>query len=316
MEDTELRQQITALRDRVGQVVLGQQGLVTGLVVALLTPGHVLLEGAPGTAKTLMVRALAAGLGVPTARIQFTPDLMPGDITGSSIYNEATHTFEFRPGPVFTSLLLADEINRTPPKTQSALLEAMAEGRVTVDGASYPLPEVFLVAATANPIEYEGTYTLPEAQLDRFFVKLPVATPPRAIEVDVVAAHLAGFDPASLDLGPAVTSAEAILRARAAVSTVDIDPAVTAYCVDIAAFTRTSPGVRLGASARGSIDLAKGARAWAWLRGSSFVTPDDVKALAAIVLTHRISLRPEAELDGVTQHSVVSAALATVPVPR
>jgi len=241
---------------------------------------------------------------------------MPGDITGSPIYNEATRAFEFRPGPIFTSLLLADEINRTPPKTQSALLEAMAEGRVTVDGTSYPLPEVFLVAATANPIEYEGTYTLPEAQLDRFFVKLPVATPAREVEAEVVGAHLAGFDPAALDLGPAVTSGEAIVQARGAVGQVSVDPAVTAYCVDIAAFTRTASGVRLGASPRGSIDLAKGARAWAWLRGSTFVTPDDVKALAPIVLTHRISLRPEAELDGVTQQSVVSAALANVPVPR
>jgi MoxR-like ATPase len=311
-------QAMTALRQQVGTVVLGQDAVVTGMVLALLVRGHVLLEGVPGTAKTLLVRSVAAALDLPTGRIQFTPDLMPGDITGSVVLDESGSRFVFRQGPVFTGLLLADEINRTPPKTQAALLEAMAELQVTVDGTSHPMQDPFLVAATQNPIEFEGTYPLPEAQLDRFFMKIPIAPPSREVETNVVAAHMAGFDPseqATIAI-QAVADRASVVAARQSVAQVRIDPAVMSYCVDIASHTRTASGVRLGASPRGSIDLAKGARAWAWLTGREFVTPDDVKALALPILGHRISLRPEAELDGRTANSVVQSALASVAVPR
>lgn len=318
MPTADPRQAMTALRQQVGTVVLGQDAVVTGMVLALLVGGHVLLEGVPGTAKTLLVRSVAAALDLPTGRIQFTPDLMPGDITGSVVLDESGSRFIFREGPVFTGLLLADEINRTPPKTQAALLEAMEEFQVTVDGTSYPMQDPFLVAATQNPVEFEGTYPLPEAQLDRFFMKIPVAPPAKQVEVEVVAAHISGFDPsetASRSIQP-VADRASIFAARQAVAEVRIDPEIMGYCVDIAAHTRSASGVRLGASPRGSIDLAKGARAWAWLIGRDFVTPDDVKALALPILGHRISLRPEAELDGRTASSVVESALAVVAVPR
>lgn len=318
MTTADPRQAMTALRQQVGTVVLGQDAVVTGMILALLVRGHVILEGVPGTAKTLLVRSLAAALGLPTGRIQFTPDLMPGDITGSVVLDESGSQFIFREGPVFTGLLLADEINRTPPKTQAALLEAMGELQVTVDGTSYPMQDPFLVAATQNPIEFEGTYPLPEAQLDRFFMKIPVGPPAKNIEVDVVAAHMSGFDPsekAIRSIHP-VTDGASVVAAREAISQVRIDPAIMGYCVDIACHTRGASGIRLGASPRGSIDLAKGARAWAWLIGRDFVTPDDVKALALPILGHRISLRPEAELEGSTASSVVQAALTSVTVPR
>lgn len=318
MPNTDPRQAMTALRQQVGTVVLGQDAVVTGMVLALLVRGHVLLEGVPGTAKTLLVRSVAAALDLPTGRIQFTPDLMPGDITGSVVLDESGSQFVFREGPVFTGLLLADEINRTPPKTQAALLEAMGELQVTVDGKTYPMQDPFLVAATQNPIEFEGTYPLPEAQLDRFFMKIPVSPPAKQVEVDVVAAHMSGFDPsekARRSIQP-VADRTNIISAREAVTQVHIDPGVLGYCVDIAAHTRSVSGVRLGVSPRGSIDLAKGARAWAWLTGRDFVTPDDVKTLAIPILGHRISLHPEAELDGRTVGSVVQSALASVAVPR
>ena len=314
----ETRAAMAEVRRVTGSIVLGQDAAITGLMLALLTRGHVLLEGLPGTAKTLLVRTLAATLDLPTNRIQFTPDLMPGDVTGSVVYDETTSAFEFRQGPIFTSLLLADEINRTPPKTQAALLEAMAEHQVTVDGTSHPMLDPFLVAATQNPIEFEGTYPLPEAQLDRFLMKLHVTAPPRDVEVNVVQAHMSGFDPADLAAQniPRVADAGALMAARRSVTEVRIDPLVMAYCVDIASATRSAAGVRVGASPRGSIDLAKCARAWAWLTGRDFVTPDDVKSLATPVLAHRISLRPEAELDGITAQTLIQSALATVQVPR
>jgi MoxR-like ATPase len=312
------REALTRVRAEVGKAVVGQDAAVTGLIVALLSRGHVLLEGVPGVAKTLLVRALATALDVSTSRVQFTPDLMPGDVTGSLVYDTRSSDFEFRPGPVFTNLLLADEINRTPPKTQSSLLEAMEERQVTVDGRARALPDPFLVAATQNPVEYEGTYPLPEAQLDRFLLKVVLPLPPRHEEVDVLERHAGGFDPRDLAAAGVhpVAGVPDVAAASRAVRTVQVSPEVIGYIVDIARATRSSPSLQLGVSPRGATALLSTARAWAWLSGRSFVTPDDVKALAPGTLTHRLSLRPEAELEGVSVSSVLESALHSVPVPR
>ncbi|MCU0300718.1 MAG: MoxR family ATPase [Candidatus Nanopelagicales bacterium] len=312
------REPLLAVRAEVGKAVVGQDAAVTGLVIALLCRGHVLLEGVPGTAKTLMVRALAASLALDHKRVQFTPDLMPGDVTGSLVYDNRTAAFSFRPGPVFTNLLLADEINRTPPKTQAALLEVMEEAQVSVEGTPRPLPDPFLVAATQNPIEYEGTYPLPEAQLDRFLLMLTVPLPERDAEFGVLARHLGGFDPrdlATVGVHP-VATAEDLARARAAVAQVRVAPEVAAYVVDLVRATRAAPSARLGVSPRGAIALVRAAQAWAWLCGRDFVTPDDAKALARPALRHRIGVRPEAELEGVTADAIVESVLGSVPVPR
>ncbi|WP_030966451.1 AAA family ATPase [Streptomyces sp. NRRL S-378] len=312
------RASLEALRTEIGKAVVGQDSAVTGLVVALLCRGHVLLEGVPGVAKTLLVRALAASLELDTKRVQFTPDLMPSDVTGSLVYDARTAEFSFQDGPVFTNLLLADEINRTPPKTQSSLLEAMEERQVTVDGTPRKLPEPFLVAATMNPVEYEGTYPLPEAQLDRFLLKLTVPLPSREDEISVLSRHAAGFDPRDLKAagirpvaGPAQLEA-----AREAVSRVSVSPEIAGYVVDICRATRESPSLVLGVSPRGATALLATARAWAWLTGRDYVTPDDVKALSLPTLRHRVQLRPEAEMEGVTADAVITAILSHVPVPR
>ncbi|MDK1476931.1 MoxR family ATPase [Streptomyces sp. 549] len=312
------RAALESLRSEISKAVVGQDSAVTGLVVALLCRGHVLLEGVPGVAKTLLVRTLAATLDLDTKRVQFTPDLMPSDVTGSLVYDTRTSEFSFQAGPVFTNLLLADEINRTPPKTQASLLEAMEEKQVTVDGTARRLPEPFLVAATQNPVEYEGTYPLPEAQLDRFLLKLNIPLPSRADEVDVLTRHAGGFNPGDLEsagvrrvAGPAELEA-----ARAAVAKTAVSTEITGYIVDICRATRDSPSLTLGASPRGATALLSTARAWAWLTGRDFVIPDDVKALALPTLRHRIRLRPEAEMEGVTADSVINSILAHVPVPR
>ncbi|MFF2020820.1 AAA family ATPase [Streptomyces sp. NPDC058171] len=312
------RASLEALRTEIAKAVVGQDSAVTGLVVALLCRGHVLLEGVPGVAKTLLVRALAASLELDTKRVQFTPDLMPSDITGSLVYDARSTEFSFQPGPVFTNLLLADEINRTPPKTQSALLEAMEERQVTVDGTPRPLPDPFLVAATQNPVEYEGTYPLPEAQLDRFLLKLTVPLPERQDEIDVLRRHAAGFNPRDLHAAGVrpVADAAALETARDAVAKTSVSPEIAAYVVDICRATRDSPSLTLGASPRGATALLSTARAWAWLTGRDYVTPDDVKALALPTLRHRVQLRPEAEMEGVTADSVITSILAHVPVPR
>ena len=312
------RESLTALRTEVAKAVVGQDAAVTGLVVAMLCEGHVLLEGVPGVAKTLLVRTLAAALSLESKRVQFTPDLMPGDVTGSLIYDARTAQFEFREGPVFTNLLLADEINRTPPKTQASLLEAMEERQVSVDGQPRPLPSPFLVAATQNPVEYEGTYTLPEAQLDRFLLKLTVPLPERDDEISVLARHDDGFDPRDLAAaGVRAVAGPAELRAaRAAAAGVRTAPDVMGYIVDICRATRTSPSLSLGASPRGATALLATSKAWAWLSGRDYVTPDDVKALARPTLRHRVSVRPEAELEGVNADGVLDGVLAAVPVPR
>ena len=310
------REALLALRTEVAKAVIGQDAAVTGLVVALLCRGHVLLEGVPGVAKTLLVRSVAASLELATKRVQFTPDLMPGDITGSLVYDTRSAAFSFREGPVFTNLLLADEINRTPPKTQAALLEAMEERQVSVDGDPRLLPDPFVVIATQNPVEYEGTYPLPEAQLDRFLLKLTVPLPERADEVKVLEAHNDGFDPRDLSRLSPVASAADLAAGRAQVAGVTVAPEVLGYVVDLCRATRTSPSLQLGASPRGATALLATAKAWAWLSGRDYVTPDDVKALARPTLRHRVSLRPEAELEGVSSDAVLEGVLATVPVPR
>lgn len=312
------RSRLAAVRTEIGKAVVGQDSAITGLVIAMLAQGHVLLEGVPGVAKTLLVRSLAAALDVKTTRVQFTPDLMPGDVTGSMIYDAQSSAFEFREGPVFTNLLLADEINRTPPKTQASLLEAMEERQVSVDGTPRPLPDPFMVVATQNPVEYEGTYPLPEAQLDRFLLKLVLPVPPREDEIEVMRRHAHQFNPRDLHgagLRP-VASPEDLAAARAEVAQVDVDEAVLGYVVDIVRATRVSPSLKLGVSPRGATALLAASRAWAWLSGRNFVTPDDVKALALPTLRHRVSLRPEAELEGITAQQVISSVLSNVTVPR
>jgi MoxR-like ATPase len=314
----EAREALDRVRTEVAKAVVGQDAAVSGLLVALVTGGHVLMEGVPGVAKTLLVRSLAAALAVDTKRVQFTPDLMPGDITGSLVYDPHTAEFSFREGPVFTNLLLADEINRTPPKTQASLLEAMEERQVSVDGAPRPLPGPFMVAATQNPVEYEGTYPLPEAQLDRFLLKVELPLPPREDEVLVLQRHASGFDPRDLraaGLRPVAGPADLDAGAQA-VRAVTVTPEIAGYIVDIARATRQSPSLSLGVSPRGATALMATSRAWAWLNGRTFVTPDDVKALAHSTLAHRLTLRPEAELEGVDVGSVLASALSAVPVPR
>lgn len=313
-----LRTALGQVRSEVAKAVVGQDAAVTGLVIALLCRGHVLLEGVPGVAKTLLVRSLSAALALDTKRVQFTPDLMPGDVTGSLVYDARTAQFSFREGPVFTNLLLADEINRTPPKTQASLLEAMEERQVSVDGLARPLPDPFIVIATQNPVEYEGTYPLPEAQLDRFLLKLLLPLPAEVEEVEVLARHAAGFDPRDLvaaGLRPAA-DAGVLAQARAQVAHVQVSRDVLAYITAVARATRQSPSLSLGVSPRGSTALLATSRAWAWLQGRTYVTPDDVKALAHPTLRHRVALRAEAELEGVTAESVLDSVLSAVPVPR
>lgn len=315
--DAKLHESFAQLRTEVGKAVVGQDAAVTGLTIALLAGGHVLLEGVPGVAKTLLVRTLSHALRLETKRVQFTPDLMPGDVTGSLVYDSKAGEFEFRPGPVFTNIMLADEINRTPPKTQSALLEAMEERQVSVDGETRKLPVPFMVAATMNPIEYEGTYTLPEAQLDRFLLKLVLDLPERNDEVEVLTRHAAGFNPRDLVAAGVtpVLDADTIARAQAAVAQVSASADVIGYAVDLARATRQSPSVKLGVSPRGAVALLAASKAWAWLNGFDAITPDHVQAMALPVLRHRIQLRPEAELEGVSPDAILRSILQQVQVP-
>lgn len=315
--DAELREAMTRVRHEVGKAVVGQDGVVTGLLVALLARGHVLLEGVPGTAKTLLVRSFSRALGLETRRIQFTPDLMPGDVSGSLVYDQATGEFEFREGPVFTHVLLADEINRTPPKTQSALLEAMEERQVSADGVTRPLPDPFLVAATQNPIEHEGTYTLPEAQLDRFLLKLEVSSVGRDAEIAVLRRHADGFSPGDLARAGVETAVDAatIRRAQRAAAAVTVADDVLAYVVDLARATRQSPSVRLGVSPRASTALLATAKAWAWLGGYPAITPDHVQTMLVPTWRHRLRLRPEAEIEGVSADSTLQSVLQQTRVP-
>lgn len=312
------RQPIFALREEVAKVVVGQDGTLSGVVAALLVRGHILLEGVPGTAKTLLVKAVAAALDLDFKRVQFTPDLMPSDVIGQVIFEPREGSFRFREGPVFTNLLLADEINRTPPKTQAALLEAMEERQVSIEGVTHRLPEPFVVVATQNPVEYEGTYPLPEAQLDRFLFKLLVGYPTQAQEEEVLARHDRGLDPhdvAGAGVRPVATTTD-LAVARDAIQRIRVEVPVRSYIVSLVRATRESPSFALGVSPRGATGLLHAAKAWAWLAGRDFVTPDEVKAVVKPTLRHRVMLRPEVELEGATPDGVLDGILASVPVPR
>ena len=306
------------VRNEVGKVVVGQEGVLAGFLAALLADGHILLEGVPGVAKTLLVKTVASTLSIEMSRIQFTPDLMPSDITGQLMYEQATSEFTFREGPVFTNLLLADEINRTPPKTQAALLEVMEERQATVAGVPRALPDPFMVIATQNPVEYEGTYPLPEAQLDRFLAKLYVGYPERDSEQEVLARHHRGLnlhEVASNGVQAVATAAD-LAAARAEVRAMQVDDSILSYITDLTRATRTSPVVDLGVSPRGGVALLGLSKAWAWMAGRTFVTPDDVKMIAKPGLRHRLQVQPEAELEGVTPDIVLDGLLESVPVPR
>ena len=307
-----------ALKAEVAKVVVGQKPAIDGLVVALLSQGHVLLEGVPGTAKTLMVRALAYAVDIPFARVQFSPDLMPSDVVGTNVYDLAANQFHLKKGPIFTSLLLADEINRTPPKTQAALLEAMEERQVTLDGVTHKLSEVFMVVATENPFEYEGTYPLPESELDRFQQKVVVTYPDEREEMQILARHHAGFGRTPLEaMGLSkLANAETLLAARDAVDKVMVKDEVARYIAEIVRRTRGVGDVRLGASPRAGVNLLIVAKTQAALRGRDFATPDDVKDMVLPVLRHRLMLTAEAEIEGTTTADVLASVLAGVPVPR
>ncbi len=309
---------VKAITAEVHKALVGQDDVLELTLAAILAGGHVLLEGVPGTAKTLMVRTIAKAMDCDFSRIQFTPDLMPSDVTGTSIYDMQRGEFTFRKGPLFTSLLLADEINRTPPKTQSALLEAMQERQVTIDGQGFDLSPLFTVFATQNPIEFEGTYVLPEAQLDRFLLKIQVGYPGQAAEEDVLRRYHHGFDAAELgNVGiEPVANTEKILQLRKIASDIRVEDALFKYIASITNSTRTHRQVVLGASPRASIALLQVGKALAAMRGRDYLLPDDIKTVAIPVLRHRLLLRPDAEIEGITSDQVIDDLLSNIEVPR
>jgi len=308
---------VRRIQAAVAQRVIGQDAVIEDALVTFLARGHVLIEGVPGTAKTLLVRTLASALGARFSRIQFTPDLMPSDVTGVSMLRDPAVGFEFRPGPVFTEILLADEINRAPAKTQAALLEAMAERQVTVDGVTHPLDAPFTVFATQNPVEHEGTYPLPEAQLDRFLLKTVMGYPSHEAELAMLASHEGGFDPEQVTALVAPLIGEAEVRGlRALVDRVRVAPEIQGYIAAITRGTRGDPSISLGASPRATVALMRAARAGAVLEGRDYVVPDDVKGRARSVLRHRITLAPELEVEGRTVDEVVDMIVSRVKVPE
>ncbi|HXB26845.1 MAG TPA: MoxR family ATPase [Gemmatimonadaceae bacterium] len=315
---TAIAETLRRIRDSVGQRIIGQDIVIDEILVAFLARGHVLVEGVPGTAKTLLVRSLAESLGAAFGRIQFTPDLMPSDVTGVSVFSEATRGFEFRAGPVFTDLLLTDEINRAPAKTQAALLEAMQERQVTTDGKTRPLSALFTVFATQNPVEYEGTFPLPEAQLDRFLVKVRVDYPTAEAEVAILDRYAGGFDADRLADRPIapVLDAAGIAALRNAVDAVTVAPEVRQYIAAIVRATRDDSGLTLGGSPRATVALFRAARGAALLAGRDFATPDDVKDLAPAVLRHRLIVAPELDVEGRTADEVLATILTRVPAPQ
>jgi MoxR-like ATPase len=297
----------------VREAIVGKDEQLRLVLAAVVAGGHVLIEDNPGLGKTLLARSFAQVLGLEFKRVQFTPDLLPADITGSFVYDQRRGEFEFRAGPLFAGLLLADEINRTPPKTQSALLEAMQEGQTTVEGRTFPLPSPFHVIATANPIEYEGTYSLPEAQLDRFLLRVSVGYPTASEELEVLNRRVARKQEAQT-LAP-VTDAAGLAAVQATVESVTVDQSVAQYCVHLAAATRAHPQLLVGASPRGALALLLVGRAYALLAGRDYVTPDDIKAIAVGALAHRVTLQPEMWMRGVSGLDIVREVLAAVPVP-
>ncbi len=308
---------LNRVRESVATRVIGQDAAIDDVLVAFLARGHALIEGVPGTAKTLLVRTIANSMAIRFARIQFTPDLMPADVTGVSLYRDPTRGFEFQPGPVFTDLLLADEINRAPAKTQAALLEAMGERQVTADGTSRPLDALFTVLATQNPVEHEGTFPLPEAQLDRFLLKIVVGYPPADAELEMLALHESGFDPergGAQIIEPVMTAVQA-RECRGLVDQVRVAPEIREYIAAITRATREDPSLVLGASPRATVALMRAGRAGAVLDGRDFVSPDDVKTRALSVLRHRVMLAPELEVEGRSADSVLSALLARITAP-
>ena len=303
----------TRVLDEVERAIVGKRDALELILLGILGDGHVLLEDYPGLAKTLIARSFAQATTLGFSRIQFTPDLMPSDVTGSSIFNQQTAEFEFRPGPIFANILLSDEINRAPPKTQAALLEAMQERQVTIEGLTHPLERPFLVLATQNPIEYEGTYPLPEAQLDRFIIRLGVGYPEREDEWQVLVRRMER-EVDEIELTP-VVDGETLLRMQRALEQVHVSEQVGLYMVDLVAATRTSSRVQVGASPRGTLALLRLSRGRAALQGRDFVTPDDVKAVAVPALAHRLTLRPELWVQRVTGEDLVREALDSVPTP-
>ncbi|TAA36258.1 AAA family ATPase [Pseudoxanthomonas winnipegensis] len=311
-------ERVAAVRAEVARAFIGQPQPLDQILIALLAGGHVLIEGVPGLGKTLLVRALSQALSLDFARVQFTPDLMPSDVSGHAVFDPGTQRFEIRRGPVFTHLLLADEINRAPAKTQSALLEAMQEGQVTIEGQSFPLAPPFLTLATQNPVEQEGTYPLPEAQLDRFLLKVLIDYPALEDEKRMVDAITTGRTAADFDLSQVrcVASASDVVALQRATAQVQVDAQVIDYAVRLAAATRSWPGIALGAGPRGSIALVRAARAQAVLGGRDFVIPDDVREVALPALRHRIALAPELQIEGQSPDDVLTALLAKVEAPR
>ncbi|HEX2641018.1 MAG TPA: MoxR family ATPase [Pyrinomonadaceae bacterium] len=309
---------IEHILNELRKTIVGQDEVIEQILIAILAEGHALLEGVPGTAKTLAVKTISSAIGAHFSRIQFTPDLMPSDITGTNVFNMQTSQFNLRHGPVFTDILLADEINRTPPKTQAALLEAMEERQVTIDGERYPLSPVFTVLATENPIEFEGTYPLPEAQLDRFLLKVLIDYPDQDAELEIVSRWDSGFNSHHLEqvnIQP-LQDPIAIQHCRREIREMRMEPGVQRYVVDIVRKSRTHPTILFGASPRASVALLLCSKALAAIRGRDFPTPDDVRDVALPVLRHRLALRAEAELDGATTDAVISDILRTVEVPR
>jgi MoxR-like ATPase len=313
-----VRGSLDRVRGEVAKAVVGQDQAVRSLLAAVLVRGHVVLEGVPGVAKTLLAKTFARSLDLSFRRIQFTPDLMPSDVTGNVVYEARTSEFRFRPGPVFANVLLADELNRTPPKTQASLLESMEERQVSIEGESHRLPEPFLVLATENPVEYEGTYPLPEAQLDRFLLKVVIDYPSADEERSVLRMHDRGADPHDLDaLGVTpVAGPEDLEAGRRGVVEVKTSDELLRYIVSLAEATRASPSLSLGVSPRGAAMLLWASKAWAWLEGRDFATPDDVKAMVLSAWRHRVVLRPEVEIEGGRPHAVLAGILERVPVPR
>ncbi|MEN6357358.1 MAG: MoxR family ATPase [Armatimonadota bacterium] len=307
-----------SVRNEMAKVVVGQREVIDQMLAALLCEGHVLLEGVPGIAKTLMVRALSLAVKADYNRVQFTPDLMPSDVIGTNVFDPSSGAFKLRKGPVFTGLLLADEINRTPPKTQAALLEAMQERRVTIDGENHTLDAVFTVFATQNPIEYEGTYPLPEAQLDRFMFKTIVGYPAYETEIEMLSRCNSGFRSVNIEQAgiEPVIDVEQISQLRKIVSEVNLEQSVMDYIAKLVRKTRENRNLVLGASPRASICLLIGSKAVAAMNGRSYVIPDDIKQIAAPVLRHRLILRPEAEIEGLTPDRVIESTVSEIEVPR